>query len=405
MRIRWMYPPACSTGSGPSGRAFRALSSLRSLSATRLHLPEIQRQTSPIHYVVGPLDELSVTGEIHVSQGVIDVPEPQNMQRATRLDDPMLAGVYEGLGIPDALRPRNRLLENTTLDVWVWVARDTWLRNTVMNVEVYTPGDIDALHVTIDPETYEFVLDGVIHADRGDYTFAGREFKLTTGSVTFLSEQKDPFLQLSARHEVPRRGREALTVLVSIGGTLSEPRLTLSSNVEPPIAESDLLSYLAFGSESSSLLTGEGSGVIGDALGGLGIIAEQQLAGLGLGALTQAVFSNLESEGMKAGLDVFRVRPRALPDELNFTGYFQNLVRSVDIQAGEYLTPKLFVAIQGQVGGGVIPGARVEYLTETGISWITTWEPRFLPTIPSLEEAMARRTRVFGSFLQWSKRF
>ena len=96
---------------------------------------------------------------------------------------------------------------------------------------------------------------------------------------------------------------------------------------------------------------------------------------------------------------------RALPDELNFAGYFTNLVRSVDIQAGEYLMPGLFVAVQGQLGSGVVPGARVEYFTQRGFSWVTTWEPRFLPTIPTLEESIARRTRVFGSVIQWSRRF
>jgi hypothetical protein len=357
-------------------------------------------------YAVGPLDELSVTGEIHVTNGVIDAPEPQDMKRATRLDDPQLAGVYASLGIPDALRPRSPFLENTPLDVWVWIQRDTWLRNTVMNVEIYTPADADALHVTIDPNTLEFVLEGAINSDRGDYTFAGREFKLSTGSVTFLPEQgKDPILQLSARHEVPRRGREALTILIAISGTLSAPRLTLSSNVEPPIPESDLLSYVAFGRESSQLLTGEGSGVVGDALGGLGMLAEQQLGALGLGALTQAFFSNIEAEGMQAGLDVFRLRPTALPDELNFAGYFKNLARTVDVEAGEYLTPQLFVAVQGPIGAGALPGARVEYLTQRGFSWITTWEPRFLPIAPTLEDVTADRTRVFGSIFQWSRRF
>src|SRR6185436_4489117 len=253
-------------------------------------------------------------------------------------------------------------------------ARDTWLRNTVMNVEVYTPDEEDALRVSIDHATRQYVLEGVIHADRGDYTFAGREFKLSTGSVTFLPEQSDPILQLSARHEVPRRTREALVILVSVGGTLKTPKVSLSSNLQPPVAESDLLSYLAFGQESSSLLTGEGSGIAGDALGGLGSLLAPQLAGLGLGAITQTFVSNIESEGMNAGLDVFRVRPRAIPDELNFQGYFQSLIRSIDVEAGEYLTPRLFAAVEGTVGTQGLPGLRLEYFTPRGFSWVTTWQ-------------------------------
>ena len=91
------------------------------------------------------------------------------MQRATRLDDPQLVGIYETLGVPAAMRPRNRLLETTELDVVVTIARDTWLRNSVMNVEVYTPEDADPLHVTIDHATRAYVFEGVIHADRWWY--------------------------------------------------------------------------------------------------------------------------------------------------------------------------------------------------------------------------------------------
>ena len=352
----------------------------------------------------GTFEAMRVTGELNIEQGVIEIPEPQSSQRATRLDDPQLAGVYEGLGVPLAMRPSNFLLDHTDLDVRVRIARDIWLRNTVMNVEVYTPEEADPLRISVDRVAHRFMLEGVINADRGDYSFAGREFKLTTGSVTFLAEAPDPMLQLSARHEVPRRTREALVILVSVGGTLAQPKVSLSSNVEPKIPESDLLSYLAFGRESSSLRTREGSGVVGDALGGLGVLAEQQLAGLGLSAVTQAFVSNLESEGMEAGLDVFRVRPRAVPDELNFTSYFQNLLRTIDIEAGEYIGSRLFVAARGAVNGGV-PGLRAEYITPRGFSWITSWESRFFAPVPTLDELTAQRVRVLGSFITWQRRF
>jgi hypothetical protein len=258
--------------------------------------------------------------------------------------------------------------------------------------------------VTIDHTTQQYVLEGVIHADRGDYTFAGREFKLTTGSLTFLPEASDPLVQLSGRFEVPRRTREALVILVNVSGTLKQPKVALSSNVQPPIAESDLLSYLAFGQESSALLGGEGSGIAGDALSGLGMLAGQQLAGLGLGAMMQAAFSNVERQGMQAGLDVFRIRPRSVPDELNFAGYFSSFLQTVDIEAGKYLTPNLFVAAQGTASARV-PGLRVESVTPRGFSWITTWEPGWKPPVPTLDVLTAQPIRKFGSFLSWQGRF
>jgi hypothetical protein len=212
-------------------------------------------------------------------------------------------------------------------------------------------------------------------------------------------------LQLSAQYEVPRRGREALTILINIGGYLRDPRLTLSSNAQPPLPQSDLISYLAFGRTSSSLLTPEGSGLSG---GGLGLLAQQQLAGLGLGAFTDALVRGIETQGTSAGLDVFRIRPGVLPDELNFGGYFQNLVRATQFEAGEYLTPHLFAAVEGRASARTLPGLRLEYETPSGWSWRTTWEPRYRPTEPTLAEisaAAARQRRVFGSFLFWTKRF
>jgi len=193
-------------------------------------------------------------------------------------------------------------------------------------------------------------------------------------------------------------------VLISVGGYLSAPRVTLSSNQQPPLPESDLLAYLAFGRETSSLLASEGSGLVGDELGALGILAEQQLAGLGIGALTEALFSTVEKRGSAAGFDVFRVRPGALPDELNYSGYFGNLLRAVELEGGEYFG-RFFVAGKVRPGGRALPGLRLEYQTPAGFSWITTWEPRYLPTRPSLELVQGTASQVFGTFFLWTRRF
>ena len=56
---------------------------------------------------------------------------------------------------------------------------------------------------------------------------------------------------------------QAINIRVQIGGTLSRPRIALDSDAQPPISQSDLLSYLAFGRTSSSLLQFEGSSLSG----------------------------------------------------------------------------------------------------------------------------------------------
>lgn len=357
--------------------------------------------------VKGPYDAVQVTGKIAVQSGMINAPEQTSARRATNLDDPTLVNVLDSLAVPlGDRRGSNPFLKNMQMDVAITVARDTWVRNSTANVEIYTPVGVDLLHVRVDNARQAITLEGTINADRGEYTIAGRAFKLTTGSATFLGTADiDPLLQLSAQYEVPRRNREALTILINIGGYLSAPRMTLSSNAQPPLPQSDLISYLAFGRTSTSLLSPEGSGIGG---GGLGVIAQQQLAGLGVGAFTDAIVRGFEDQGTRAGLDVFRIHPGTLPDELNFGGYFQNVLRSTQIEAGKYVVPHLYAALEGHATA-VLPGLRLEYESRGGFSWRATWEPRYLPLKPSLTEVsgatQAQQTHVFGAFLFWIRRF
>lgn len=357
--------------------------------------------------VKGPLDRVVATGTVAVLSGVINAPEQGVARRATNLDDPTLSNVLDTLDAPiQYRRGQSTLMRNLQMDVQLTIARDTWVRNHTLNVEVYTPDDVDPLHVRADNANQVLTLDGTINADRGEYSIAGRQFKLTTGSATFLGTPTlDPLLQLSAQYDVPRPNREALTILINIGGYLRSPRLTLSSNAQPPLPQSDLIGYLAFGRTSSSLLSPEASGLAG---GGLGLIAQQQLAGLGLGAFTDVLVHSIENQGSRVGLDVFRVHPAVLPDELSFGGYFQNFLRGTEFEAGKYINRRLFAALQGRASG-TLPGLRLEYESRGGFSWLATLDTRYRPQTPSFAELNAASTapsqRVLGAFFFWTRRF
>ena len=356
--------------------------------------------------IAGPIDSISVSGEAQIVDGVIYVPD-MGERRPTDLDDPTVAAIIDTATVAEGVLPRNPLLDNLNLDVDVRVARNTWVRNSDGNVEIYTPDDVEPLSVRFSPED-GFALEGLINADRGEYTYSGRLFELTTGSVTFLGGSDfDPLLQLTASYEVPRRGREALSIQIHVVGPLSEPRVTLESTAQPPLPQSDLLAYLAFGRSSSSLLDLNASGISGGGDGGgVGALAQQQLAGLALGALLDEAVGSLEREGTRAGLDVFRIHPAALPEELAFSGYFQNLLRGTELVAGKYVTRRVFLAAQGRTTTESWPGFRLEYTARGGLSLEATWEPRFLPTEPSLAvDQEATSARAFGAFLFWRRRF
>lgn len=335
-------------------------------------------------------------------------PETRN-RRVTNLDDPTLRANIDtaGLGLDVLPRP-NPLMSNLQVDVNVRISPDTWARNTQANVEIYTPEDGDPLIIHMDNARQVLTLTGIINTDRGEYTFAGRNFQLTTGSVTFMGDPGiNPLLQLTARYQVQRRGVEALVIEVHVDGSLREPRVTLQSNSQPPLAQSDLLSYLAFGQSSSSVLNMQSTSMLGIGNGGLtGIpaLAEQQLASVAIGASIESAVAQIQREGSRSGLDVFRVHAGELPAEAAFQGYFQNLVRGTEIEAGKYIMPRLFLEARGRLS--TTPGVQLQYRGPLGVTWNGVWEPRYMPLAPSFSESLAAsRVRSLGVLLLWSRRY
>ena len=355
----------------------------------------------------GALDAAVVEGIVRLREGVIRAPEVGETRRFTSLDTPEVRALVEGGEAAELIPDPNPLVENLRLDLGVQVDRNNWVRNSEANVEVYTPEGEEPLRVRMNLDQPGLELDGVINADRGSYTFSGRVFTLTTGTATFLpGGELDPLLQLTANYEIPRSGQEALVIQIHVTGSLSDPRVALESSAQPPLPESDLLSYLAFGRSSSTLLGGGSSGLSGGNGQGIGGLAQQQLASLAIGALLDELVADLEREGSQAGLDVFRVHPADLPPELAFSGEFGNFLRGTELVMGKYLGSRLFLAAQGRPTTEAWPGFRVEYTAPNGFSWETFWEPRYLPMQPSLSvDRSARSSRVLGSFLFWRRRF
>lgn len=354
----------------------------------------------------GALDSAAVEGTARLREGVVRAPDVGETRRFTALDTPEVRSIVSSADASELIPEPNPLLENLRMDLGVRVDRNNWVRNSEANVEVHTPDEGEPLRVRLNMDEPGLVLDGVINADRGSYTFSGRVFTLTTGTATFLpGGELDPLLQLTANYEIPRAGQEALVIQIHVTGSLSDPRVALESSAQPPLPESDLLSYLAFGRSSSTLLGSGRSGLSGGN-GGIGGLAQQQLASLAIGALLDELVADLEREGSQAGLDVFRVHPADLPPELAFSGQFGNFLRGTELVMGKYLGSRLFLAAQGRPTTEAWPGFRVEYTAPNGFSWESFWEPRYLPVEPSLSvEQSARSSRVLGSFLFWRRRF
>jgi translocation and assembly module TamB len=356
--------------------------------------------------MTGPWTAARIEGSFRLASGVIYAPEAADLQRID-IDRPSVTA----LGDTAALRiiTPNPLLANLRVNVDVQIARDTWVRNSQANVEVFTNPEVGPLRINMDRAAQTLTLNGTVDAERGEYTFAGRRIRLTQGSVIFMGETPiDPILQLTAEQQVRLANRPAFSIQVLVGGTLHAPRLTIASNAQPPIAESDLLSYFAFGESSSSLLQPDNGGSVGGGTGGggaplgpLGAMATQQLGATAVGAVVDQL-ERQTSRSLK--LDVFNITPAPLPPELAVQGYL-NVFRGAQFEAGRYLTSRWFLAAQGRTAA-VLPGLLLEYRTPSGFSWVTSWEPRYLPQQPSLTVSQSPiSTNVLGIFLQSQRRF
>jgi translocation and assembly module TamB len=360
--------------------------------------------------VKGPLTRVEVAGDIGIHHGVIYISEMQN-KRMMPLDAPVVSNVADTTlaDVKQLIQPRNPLLDNMRIDVALTVGRDTWVRNTDMNVEVFTPPDEPPLRVLLDQSNNTMHLTGTLHAERGEYSAFGRSFLLTRGAATFTGEsQLNPFIHLIAENEVRLPGREAIDIRIHLGGTMRQPTISLESDAQPPISQTDLLAYLAFGRSSTSLLQQQGSGLAGqgtgsgDLVGGVAALATSQMTSVALSAM----LDEFESETARSlKLDVFRITPADLVSEFSFNPDVSTVLLGTEIEVGKYFSRRWFIA--GRARARLVqPGARIEYLLPSGFRWVLSWEPRFLPQEPSFEPAATPRTlSVLGTFLRWQFRY
>lgn len=352
--------------------------------------------------MVGPMSSVAISGRARVREGVIYIPKSDDKQ-VINAGDPAVFAVIDTSNVDTrALVPgQSPFLSNLRMNLRLGVDRDTWVRSTEANVEIYTDGD---LRINVDRRRQALTVDGVVNTDRGEYEFLSKRFQIKRGTATFVGTQEiNPLLQLTGEYLVKRPSQQALAMRVLIGGTLLAPRLTLESDAQPPISQSDLLSYLAFGSESGSLMQVGGSSVSGGTPGGglvgtTAAMATQQLAGVGLGVLVK----EFEGEAARAlGADQFNITPSNIPPEFasgNFGG-LSAFVRGTQFEFGRYFTTATFVGIQAQLSS--TPGFRVEhrFRGRPGLSIESTLQPRFFLPEPSLSTQKLIGSHALGIFL------
>lgn len=255
--------------------------------------------------LTGRFPGAALAGRVQLEDGTIHIPELGEQAEADIVDvdvgalgaDTVSAGVVRAPGL-GGLVPR---------ELEVAIGENVWLESGDSRIQIQTSRE----PLRVYEAAGALRVYGEVEAVRGTYTLrvgpVEREFEVVRGTVQFSgTPELNPRLDIVARHEVRTRepGTPDIGVLVTVGGTMQAPTLTLSSETRPPLPESELLTLLLFGRRSAELanLPAEFT---------QGIILEQVLGGL----LTN------ELEQVCASLRIFDYcRLRARPTGTGFSG-------------------------------------------------------------------------------------
>jgi hypothetical protein len=346
----------------------------------------------------GSYRQPQIGGDMRVEQGVLFLEEFTRASQVVDLTDPAFRDVVDttlvaGGGAVETTE--NPFLEGLLVEVDLILQRDFWLRSREMNVEI--DGE---LIVTFDRRQRELLLVGTLEAVRGTYVAFGRTFQVQEGTVDFPGTPGiNPALNIQAVNRLRQPEGEPLNVIANLEGTLERPRVSLTSDAEPPIVESDLISYLLFGRPSYALASGETSVLEGvESAGiqlGIGTVASQ------LGAVV----------ARELGVDYFAVtQAQQAPGAER--GGLGGVFADTQIEMGQYLSENVFLAVMLRpltgLGGSAhnqIPGARVEWRFSDHWTTEAFVEDRFARQgVSGFGELGFTLSKVFGLALyrQWS---
>ncbi len=233
-----------------TGREFRSLDARDFLTLTATGDLELK----------GPLFNATLTGHGTATRGVLYFADLIN-KNVVNLEDPLFREFVDTTLIKrQGLGPEfeNRFLDSLRVDsLRLEMGSDVWLRSGEANIQLSGTVTVNKLR-----DRYRFT--GTLETPRGTYRLelfptVTREFQVTRGQVRYFgTPDLNADLDIEARHLVRVPRGDNVTVFVHIGGTLYEPKLTLSSDIRPAISETEIISYLLFGAPSLQAFTGAG---------------------------------------------------------------------------------------------------------------------------------------------------
>ncbi len=347
----------------------------------------------------GPAIGATLTGRLEVDAGSLQFRDLVE-KRVVSLDDPEFAALVDTnltraaeLGAPVHVRFIDSLRVEALAVV---LGADVWLRSSETNVQL--AGDFDVVR-GFDDGLSRYRLDGTLHAVRGTYRLTlgkensflaiSRDFRVTRGTVRFFGTPNfNPELDIAAEHVVRTAQGTQLAVRAVIGGTLLYPELRLESDAQPPLTETEIVSYLMFGQPPASL------GQAG--VGGQGEAALAQAVGSSLvGGVGQALASEL---GLS--LDYLTIVPGA-PRPGSAAG-----LGTTRLEAGAQLGQRTFLALNAglcEVLAAQLVGATLEYRLTGRFTASAAFEPVIQECGTSAGLSGLSTRKQFGFDLFWQQ--
>ncbi|MFI5213719.1 MAG: translocation/assembly module TamB domain-containing protein, partial [Gemmatimonadales bacterium] len=283
----------------------------------------------------GPAIGATLAGRLDVDAGSLQFKDLVE-KRVVSLDDPEFAALVDtNLSRAAELGPpvHIRFLDSLRVEaLTVALGTDVWLRSSETNVQL--AGDFN-VERRFEGGLSRYRLDGTLHAVRGTYRLTlgkensflaiSRDFRVTRGTVRFFGTPDfNPELDIAAEHVVRTAQGTQLTVSAVIGGTLLFPELRLSSDAQPPLSETEIVSYLMFGQPPASLgqtgAYGQGEAALAQAVGSslVGGVGQALASELGLSLDYLTIVPGAPRPGSAAGLGTTRLEAGAQLGERTF---------------------------------------------------------------------------------------
>jgi hypothetical protein len=285
-----------------------------------MQTPNLKAIVSGDLLLTGEVSTPTIKGNLSINDSYFVLPDAGKLDNVEVVEltaeDYATLQRYFGYTRPVTVETTGPSLFDPTLDITVAMQKNTWFRkrhNPTLAIELQGSVQIDRR------AEQPLRILGTLRCPPGRSYVGqfGRQFELTEGEILLKGPVEETELRINSEYRVPSKGGTGLAeVVIRMKVETNLGKFIFSLTSDPPMEESDILSYLATGKSRTGALANTGD------QGGLaGSMALEQLVGVA-GGLTEGSMP----------LDVFQIR--------------QEGARGIIVVAGNYVSAKTYLGIR-----------------------------------------------------------